>query len=827
MAFFDRFRKKPPQQAAPLRWHFPLSELLHLLRSQGFSIGVDTQIALQRVIQQFTLPQDLSLLADYLAPLVAQSAEQQAFFKHWFGQWFFVEKALLVDPLEPGASKAKSSSIAPQTQADPSSRTPFAQDNAEKLVLNVAQGSLASQGLSFAVPPVDLEYPAELLRALRQLRFLSETNERRFDLAASLKKLAAQGDLDVPLYGYTRKHSSYLLLVEHNALRNHQAAFIQNLYTTLLSNNVDAALYTYQTDPRLLYSNPGNSPTPLRQLAATHAEAILLYFGGNELWQDSASLEIYPWTEIFRHWERRYWFPPTAPDTWGVLEQVGTQVFPQVLPLSFEGLKTLAQHLAHRDNANWVELRFWAQHLDYDLTEINTQLPLSTIALFFSAPVRTWIAACAVYPELSWALTLELGRLLSSDNSPLYQAEAVRQLLRLDWFREGHIPPALRYQLLQEWISPNQVMRINAHIAGLMRADTRFDALVQLPQFRLQLALHELMGENEASKRQAIAQELQKELAAGQQADFVSLQYLNEADLSPIFFVIPDDLAEHFQRVTGQSFRKTTRDFREKIGNATLEMIFVQGGQFRMGGEEYDDEKPIHTVNVADFYMSKYPVTLAEFAQFIAETGYKTEAEKGDGSYVWDGKDWKKGRGVNWRCGVDGRPRPQGEDQHPVIHVSWNDAQAYCEWLSRKTGKHYQLPSEAQWEYAARGGIQSQGYTYAGSNNLDEVGWYNANSNNSTQPVGLKKPNELGLYDLSGNVWEWCQDEWHSNYEGAPDDGRAWENKGKPGSYRVVRGGSWGDIPVNCRVADRYYYNPGARYSGLGFRVVFVPQLGG
>lgn len=833
MAFFDWFRKKRPSAEAPpaeapLRWHFPLTELLHLLRSQGFSIGVDTQIALHQVIQQFNLPEDLPLLADYLAPVIAQNAEQQAFFRQWFRHWFFIEAKMTDNDASLPESKPDPSKPGSPKEPPPNSdeKPVFSTNPDEKLVLNVSRGSLGGQGLSFAVPSVALEYPVDFLRSLRQLRFMTDTAERRFDLAASIKKLAAQGELDSPLYTYTRKHSNYLLLVERNALRNHQAAFVQNLYSTLLSNNVDASLYTYQSDPRLLYSVEGNTPTPLRQLAATHADAILLYFGGNELWQDSATLETYPWTELFKHWERRYWFPPTSPDTWDLLEQAGTRVFPQVLPLSFEGFKTLAQHLAYSDNSNGLDLHFWAQQLDYDLTEINTRLPLSTIALFFAPQVRTWIAACAVYPELNWALTLELGRLLSTDNSPLYQVEALRQLLRLDWFRQGYMPPEIRYQLLKEWISPNQVMRINAHIAGLMRADSRFDFLVELPQFRLQLALHELMGESDVQKRQAITQDLQKELEAGQQADLVSLQYINQADLSPIFFVIPKDLEELFGRVTGKPLAKSTsRDFREQLGTLSLELVFVQGGRFMMGGEEYDREKPIHPVNVPDFYLGKYPVTLAEFALFIAETNYKTDAEKGDGSYIWDGKDWKKKRGVNWRCGVDGKPRPTSDYNHPVIHVSWNDAQEYCQWLSRKTGKVYQLPSEAQWEFAARGGTLSCGYTYSGSDVLDEVAWYTENSGGSTHPVGLKKSNELGLYDMSGNVWEWCQDEWHDSYEGAPDDGRAWESGS--GSYRVARGGSWNDDAVNCSVASRSGGNPDLRYSDLGFRIVFVPQLGG
>lgn len=156
---------------------------------------------------------------------------------------------------------------------------------------------------------------------------------------------------------------------------------------------------------------------------------------------------------------------------------------------------------------------------------------------------------------------------------------------------------------------------------------------------------------------------------------------------------------------------------------------------------------------------------------------------------------------------------------YPMYYVSWEEAQAFCQELSRKTGKTYTLPTEAQWEYAARGGKKSEGTKYSGSWSIDAVAWYDGNSGSSTHPVGTKRPNALGLYDMSGNVWEWCQD-WYGDY-------RTYDTQNptgaSSGSSRVLRGGGWFGIAGHCRVSYRYYRNPSDRGNNYGFRLVLLP----
>ncbi|MFM7792848.1 MAG: formylglycine-generating enzyme family protein, partial [Microcystis panniformis] len=156
--------------------------------------------------------------------------------------------------------------------------------------------------------------------------------------------------------------------------------------------------------------------------------------------------------------------------------------------------------------------------------------------------------------------------------------------------------------------------------------------------------------------------------------------------------------------------------------------------------------------------------------------------------------------------------------QNPVEKVSWNDAQAFCQKLSQITGKTYRLPTEAEWEYACRAGTTTRYYFGDDANQLGDYAWYRKNSQGTTHPVGQKKPNAWGLYDMSGNVFEWCEDNWHDNYIGAPKDGSAWLIKDN--HSQIVRGGSWYNNPDVCRSAYRSYLVRRVNVYGSGFRVV-------
>ena len=232
-----------------------------------------------------------------------------------------------------------------------------------------------------------------------------------------------------------------------------------------------------------------------------------------------------------------------------------------------------------------------------------------------------------------------------------------------------------------------------------------------------------------------------------------------------------------------KSFTTTTLHF--TVNGVTFEMVAVKGGTFTMGatpeqgGDADDDERPAHSVTLDDYYIGKFEVT-----QEL------------------------------WEAVMGSNPSYFYGSNLPVERVSWNDCQEFITKLNGLTGKNFRLPTEAEWEYAARGGNRSGGYKYSGSNSISEVAWYYDNSSR-THPAGTKSPNELGIYDMSGNVYEWCQD-WYGSYGSGSQTNPTGPSSA---SYRVDRGGGWDFNARVCRVSYRSSRTPAYRNKNLGLRL--------
>lgn len=230
------------------------------------------------------------------------------------------------------------------------------------------------------------------------------------------------------------------------------------------------------------------------------------------------------------------------------------------------------------------------------------------------------------------------------------------------------------------------------------------------------------------------------------------------------------------------------KDVTIQVGDVGLRMIYVEGGVFTMGGtdEQGEDvkayEEPAHPVKLNSYYIG-----MTEVTQELWETvmGW---------NYAWNTES----------------------NQLPMEDVSWEDCNEFAEVLSERTGKKFRLPTEAEWEYAARGGIKSGNHKYSGSDNIDDVAWYVSNSDDMTHKVGTKNANELGIYDMNGNVWEWCQD-WYGEYSTSSYDNPTGP---KTGDFRIYRGGSYKEKAEYNRTSNRSFNRPDFRYGNIGLRVV-------
>lgn len=234
-----------------------------------------------------------------------------------------------------------------------------------------------------------------------------------------------------------------------------------------------------------------------------------------------------------------------------------------------------------------------------------------------------------------------------------------------------------------------------------------------------------------------------------------------------------------------------------KIGGVLFKMIYVEGGKYIMGAQNYDvdnhnydinaypDEDPINTVEINSFYMGQTPVTQMLWKKVM---GYNPSANK---SFF------------------------KNTDSYPVDCISWNDSLEFIAKLNAITQKHFRLPTEAEWEYAAKGGSLSKGYLYSGSDDVENVGWCRNNAEDSLQKVMTKHSNELGLYDMSGNVWEWCYDV-YDYYDGTGKNTLLGHTKAND---RVLRGGSWRSEAVYCRNTMRNSANSSYRFMGVGLRL--------
>ncbi|MEP7342190.1 MAG: SUMF1/EgtB/PvdO family nonheme iron enzyme [Acidobacteriota bacterium] len=735
-------------------------------------------------------------------------------------------------------------------------------------------------------------YVRRLLLGLRRPRPMQM---RELNVPATVRETIRQGGMFTPAYGARRSSPEYLLLIDRASAHDEQANVADELRMRLAENGVFVEPYYFQSDARSCRSaTKDEAAVSLRQLAGRYPDHRLLVFSDGAGFFDPFTGHPQRWLEQFAPWEQRVLLTPEAPAQWGDRERELARREFVLLPASASGIEELGEWLNYGMTPSPEKPA--AQPFPEAIEErpqrwLERQTPLPDEVEELSAQVHDylgqegwdWLAACAVYPEVTWELTLYHGYWLFGGDEQWREAWAERtlRLVRLPWFRYGTMPNWWREHLLAS-LDGEKETTVRRGIERLLRSaldhpgeavtleyaepeDQSLWARVQAWWQRQRLYwgvqtvepdeplrdyvfLQFLAGKRPNRLSISVPEVLRRLLFKDGQpvlgfhpvtmfllAGLASLAFflffyvkpridLNDpptpsaspltaptvppnVSITPLPVTMPSPSvtpAPAPTPVIGPGNPQTAplvidpkaqlkvRDSQDgyavELGNnLTLDLVAIPGGEFMMGADksQYDDERPAHRVRVAPFNIGRTEVTQAQ---------------------------WQAVMGSLPDVGFKGADRP-------VETVSWDDAVKFCERLTQLTGSQFRLPTEAEWEYAARGGKTTE-YSFGDDQKqLRQYAWYSDNSKNQTHPVGTKRANPFGLFDMHGNVWEWCQDVRHNDYKGAPADGSAWLSGGDS-SARVLRGGSWGDLGNLCRSANRYDFSPDFRNVNDGFRVV-------
>lgn len=661
----------------------------------------------------------------------------------------------------------------------------------------------------------------------------------------------------------------YLVLIDRASAHDHQARLFDQLAQALDREGLFIARFFYNGDPRVCRETATKREFYLADLHRKFPAHRLVLMGDGARLLDPVTGEFTAWSALLTEWEERAILTPVSLPAWRRRERALSESF-TLLPATLAGVAELAERyeLPLGDERRRDDRASDAAppDTDYDVT-------VKELEGYLGPDAFQWLCACAVYPELQWELTLKLGQLAlppetAAQPSARLDEALLWRLLRLPWFRKGLIPDLVRLELVRA-LDPAVARRVRQFLIKTLEDNPAEEGTYAADERRLDIAVQRAyLAGDDRRKRKAALKEIEHLEPGELQRDYTLLRLLEDRPTSLLALALPARLRKLFYPeglshygmkwkaalalaliaallvwggVEGLiRYRKAHQPKPNPTPKATpaptpqisptpnvsptpsptgtrtptpsptatvvpgpeppgesaslaavnlptginLELVYVPGGRFTMGSPaseagRADDEGPQHQVTVPGFYMGKFEVTQAQ-----------------------------------WRAVMGNNPSYFKGDNLPVEQVSWNDAQEFCKKLSQLTGKTFRLPSEAEWEYAARAGTTG---AYAG--NLDAMAWYANNSGKMTHPVGEKKSNAFGLFDMHGNVYEWCQDVWHDNYNGAPTDGSAWLSGGDS-SYRVLRGGSWYALGRHCRSASRYAYEPVARYSYFGFRIV-------
>jgi formylglycine-generating enzyme required for sulfatase activity len=675
-------------------------------------------------------------------------------------------------------------------------------------------------------------------RMMVELRRPRQTTFDNLNIDKTLRETIRNGSFS-PVYDWRRKTPEYLILIDREGQQDGQARLVEELVRRLRESDVHLHAYYFHRDPRMCKNliDHTERAVSLTALGGRFRDHRLLIFTDARGFFDQYRGIPNRWLNQFAPWEDRAILTPEPIDRWSRREEILRDQDFILLPISVDGFAGLGQWLnneyqpAHRGNSSrrfppLIELRpnRWIERIEPGKEEVDRLL--NEIKDYLDQREWRWFCACAVYPEVTWDLTLFLGHALfgGEEDWRNHWMDSMLRLMRLPWFRHGSMPEWLRLKL-DESLNVSDARQVRMEINRLL-STANGDA-----QNQVALSYAVPQGNRFVNRLKdwwralCLFLGIDKDKEDEPLCDYVFLRFMTGRSLNRLAVMLPDALQRLFFQKgkpwlgvrPGVSFLLVTMVvlglsrplpwveatvkpvggvFRvernregfivNQNGKEVLKMAIIPAGNFMMGSQSgSSDEKPVHKVAIGPFYIGRTEVTQAQ-----------------------------------WRTVMGSLPnvRFKGKER-PVENVSWEEVQQFCRRLSEETGLEFRLPTEAEWEYAARAGTTTE-YSFGDDvKKLGDYAWFDKNSGSSTHAVGQKLPNQFGLYDMHGNVREWCEDQWHENYEGEPGDGSAWLSGGDS-TYRVVRGGSWNDNSDYCRSVVRYSIHPDEHYVIIGLRVV-------
>jgi formylglycine-generating enzyme required for sulfatase activity/uncharacterized protein with von Willebrand factor type A (vWA) domain len=842
--------------------------LLDGLRSDGFEIGAGEYAAVHRLLLRLAetgrLPSEVRELRSFLGPLLCASAEEQRRFASRFSLWagmadlrteagkgteadagfrkemrrlrkwaptFRWKRWLIGMGLVFAAAFAGwglwpwiSDLRLPASAVDPGGRISFARligfllafgvsavvvrDLWQRLLVGRAlrRGSAGEGGkLRNASMFAASEWPrlfseTALTETARAMRRPEPAGGWELDPAATVDRIARSGGRFSPVFSPRRRMPETLALVDRRAWRDHESAWAESLLNALAERDAPVSVFFFDRDPRICFS-PAAGPRPisLDHLARRYPGARLLVFSDGADSMDAAPF-------LRSSWRNRAWFTIGDPANVAAdrLEAAGFGVEPATeiglwkATAAFNGESAAwngrilgAEGPPETVVADSMAMRWREAPEPGDLESLATAL-----RGLLDPDGWQWFCACAVYPEIRWGLTLHLGAVLTgADGAPLYNRRRLFALCRMPWFRHGAMPDWLRRRLMDEPTfrgkPEKRVRRLLFLLLKGVAPSGRLELEVAAPIDRFIPSLVRGMA-----RRQAGDRALRDPVFMGFMTNSLAVRISRET-------------ARRIRRLLERSGKYGLEEGAEEpppghvipipVGKYGLELEFawIPPGEFWMGSPEdepgRDSDEKRHRVRLTKgFYMQTTPVTQG---QWEAATGENPSEFK--------------------KAGPDA----------PVENVSWEDLREFIGKLnSRAESYRFRLPTEAEWEYACRAGTETAFHSgpitepRGRDPNLDKVGWYSQNSGGTTHPVGQKEPNAWGLYDMHGNVWEWCSDWFDSEYyaKSPLEDPQGAES----GANRVIRGGSWDFGAGRCRAAYRSSFTPDDRSVLLGFRLL-------